>query len=197
MFTASLPGHLPILLLVAFLTVGTMACAADGSETNTSIVATPDGLTTPVPAAIDPGTSGLPHFELTINGRPWKADEWSVLALSTDDGRFYSLVLEAARSAMDRDSDNRGWTIRFYLEVPVARVGQLKGNYTIAPDSREAKAYFSHDEQETLDVNGTLNVDGSVVRETNEGLEIPMLQGRFQLQTKEGKKLNGNFIIKQ
>ena len=135
-------------------------------------------------------------FNLEIDGVIWEADNWNSYAILNDDGTSYSITLEAERSAMDMDPDNQGWLIRFYLQVPNAKLRQLKGNYPITPQHQTAQAYLQLGESETLAITGQLSLEDAHVLYEGNGVAFDLIAGNFLLKTNKGRSLKGQFLIR-
>lgn len=134
-------------------------------------------------------------FSLSIDGVSWDADNWNTYAILNDDQKHYTVTMEADRSAMDMDVENKGWLIRFYLQVPKERLTSLKGSYAIDPGGQTGNAYFQHGEMETLSGKGILNIDQSRVVHEGNGVTFGILTGTFELKTDKGRVLKGKFSI--
>lgn len=138
--------------------------------------------------------SGL---QINWNGKEWDSDRQEFSATQTDDGKEMAIVISATKSAMDMDPDNEGWSLRFYLDIPLSKIKDFKGKYSLGPDAAHGSLYLEHGEQSSLKNKADLIIDDMEILEFAETKIIVFIKGSFTIYPENGgKEIKGKFHIR-
>lgn len=136
-------------------------------------------------------------FQINLKGKDWDADRQEFTATTTDDKKKKAIVIFGERSAMDMDPENEGWTVRFYVDIPISQIKDFKGKYSLSPDSKYGSVFFEQAGQISLEDKAQLEIEDMEIVEVGEENIIIFLKGKFTIYPKDGRKeIKGRFHIR-